>query len=278
MSAAEDEDLQLNLLEEERRPAPPAPSIADSISSSPRRAAAKRKLPTSADARPAPASQVEANPSTAESSRSGRRASVGPRLRPHRPLSQDADPLQHHARPRELSRNALSGPRPAAADPAHVFSRTPFSALPLPERLAATLERAEADGGLGLATATRVQSAVVPLLAERGANLLMKSETGSGKTLAYLLPILSHLMSEGGDRSAGTRALVVVPTRELSMQICDTLARLTRCCVWVVSGSISGGEKRKSEKARLRKGLVVLVATPGGADTLCASLRPSDHG
>jgi ATP-dependent RNA helicase DDX31/DBP7 len=62
--------------------------------------------------------------------------------------------------------------------------------------------------------------------------------------------------------------IVSSPTRELVQQITDTLALLTRCCAWVVCGSISGGEKRKSEKARLRKGVVVLVSTPG-AVALC---------
>ena len=278
MSADEGEDLQLNLLDEGlRRPQAPA----ESAGPSPRRTATKRKLLAGGGSRPAaaspdltvrPAPPVVGGPPKPEP-----RAELTlarPVQRPVRPVTEDSDPMQHHARPRDLSRNALLAPRPATADPAHVFSRTPFSALPLPERLVGTLERAEADGGLGLATATRVQSAVIPLLAERGANLLMKSETGSGKTLAYLLPILSQLMSSpSGDRSGGTRALVIVPTRELSMQICDTLARLTRCCVWVVSGSISGGEKRKSEKARLRKGLVVLVATPGRVRYLVATLR-----
>ena len=93
----------------------------------------------------------------------------------------------------------------------------------------------------------------------------MKSQTGSGKTLAYLIPLLNDLMSITPvlKRVDGTRALIIAPTRELCSQIADVLNKLTQCCVWIVGGSITGGERKKSEKARLRKGVVVLVGTPG---------------
>lgn len=64
-------------------------------------------------------------------------------------------------------------------------------------------------------------------------------------------------------RSDGTHALIIAPTRELCSQIVDVLSKLTQACVWIVGGSITGGEKKKSEKARLRKGVTVLVSTPG---------------
>ena len=117
---------------------------------------------------------------------------------------------------------------------------------------------------MGLLSSTRIQSVVVPLLTTPQ-NILMKSQTGSGKTLAYLIPLLNDLMRlvPAVKRGDGTRALIIAPTRELCSQIADVLARLTQCCVWIVGGSITGGEKKKSEKARLRKGVTVLVGTPG---------------
>lgn len=120
------------------------------------------------------------------------------------------------------------------------------------------------QGGMGLLSSTRIQSVVVPLLT-KPQNILMKSQTGSGKTLAYLIPLLNDLMSlvPALKRGDGTRALIIAPTRELCSQIADVLAKLTQCCVWIVGGSITGGEKKKSEKARLRKGVTVLVGTPG---------------
>ncbi|KAL8946375.1 MAG: hypothetical protein Q9222_007216, partial [Ikaeria aurantiellina] len=115
------------------------------------------------------------------------------------------------------------------------------------------------------------RSAITQLLAENS-DAFIQAETGSGKTLAYLLPILQRIMSlrssgpEDGkiNRDAGLFAIVLAPTRELCKQISIVLENLLRCCAnWIVAGTVIGGEKKKSEKARLRKGLNVLVATPG---------------
>ncbi|KAI9443645.1 DEAD-domain-containing protein [Lactarius indigo] len=113
----------------------------------------------------------------------------------------------------------------------------------------------------------------------------IQSQTGSGKTLSYLLPILHDLLPLSTnsyiDRSIGTLALVVAPTRELAKQISDVLDVLlklrlrpldaapddetndTRLTRWLVSGLLTGGATRGHEKARLRKGVPILVATPG---------------
>ena len=58
-------------------------------------------------------------------------------------------------------------------------------------------------------------------------------------------------------------ALIVVPTRELAIQISKVVEQLLRPFRWIVSGTLMGGEKKKSEKARLRKGVSILIATPG---------------
>ena len=103
-------------------------------------------------------------------------------------------------------------------------------------------------------------------------NLFIQSETGSGKTLAYLLPILQQLAVDAQtgrlkkvDRQlGGTRAIILCPTRELATQtytMCNNLC--SKSYSWIVPGCFSGGEKRKSEKARLRKGISILIATPG---------------
>ncbi|PJF19823.1 Dbp7p [Paramicrosporidium saccamoebae] len=106
-------------------------------------------------------------------------------------------------------------------------------------------------------------------------DILIRSRTGSGKTLAFLLPILHRLLLEhrqsGRTREAarmmGTQLLVVVPTRELAAQSHQTLERLLAklhgADHWLVSGTLSGGDRRKSEKERLRKGVHIVVGTPG---------------
>ncbi|KAH9997416.1 P-loop containing nucleoside triphosphate hydrolase protein [Russula compacta] len=104
----------------------------------------------------------------------------------------------------------------------------------------------------------------------------IQSQTGSGKTLSYLLPILHDLLPLSTnsyiDRSIGTIAIIIAPTRELAKQISDVLEVLlklrlqnnsTRLTRWLVSGLLTGGATRGHEKARIRKGIPILVATPG---------------
>ena len=90
-----------------------------------------------------------------------------------------------------------------------------------------------------------------------GRDTLVKSQTGSGKTLAYALPIINSLMTRDPkvDRIDGPYALVIVPTRELVLQGYETFNKLCAGCTWIVPGQLMGGENKKSEKARLRKGL-----------------------
>lgn len=178
------------------------------------------------------------------------------------------DPLQFHAKPRELDAalNAQSIPldQPAGTSD-KIFSNVTFSSLSLDRRLATIIEKPESDGGLGMSRCTNIQSVVYPTLLEKRQNMLIKSQTGSGKTMSYLVPVINDLMSLNPriDRSEGCRALIMAPTRELCTQIAEVLEKLTKCCVWIVGGCITGGERRKSEKGRLRKGIVVLVGTPG---------------
>ena len=123
---------------------------------------------------------------------------------------------------------------------------------------------------------TAIQKAAVSQLLKENSDAFVQAETGSGKTLAYLLPIIHHLIlmsqeskkmtnaaEQGIHRDSGLFAIILAPTRELSKQISTVLESLLGCARWIVSGTVIGGEKKKSEKARLRKGLNILVATPG---------------
>ncbi|CAN8073993.1 unnamed protein product [Agarophyton chilense] len=96
-------------------------------------------------------------------------------------------------------------------------------------------------------------------------DILVRSATGSGKTLAYLLPIAHYLLNRRRRivREDGAMAIVVVPTRELANQVEVEASKLFRPWHWIVTGSVVGGESKKREKARLRKGISLLVATPG---------------
>ncbi|NXT57549.1 DDX31 helicase, partial [Pluvianellus socialis] len=109
-----------------------------------------------------------------------------------------------------------------------------------------------------------VQKQTIPVLLQ-GKDALVRSQTGSGKTLAYGIPLVQSLqgMESKIQRGDGPYALILVPTREVggifSFRFCLNLGPFA----WIVPGVLMGGEKRKSEKARLRKGINILISTPG---------------
>lgn len=97
---------------------------------------------------------------------------------------------------------------------------------------------------------------------------MVKAETGCGKTLAYLIPVIEYLSAysmstEKINREKGTYAIIFSPTRELCIQIEEELQKLMKLFYYLVSTTIMGGEKPKKEKARLRKGAVIMITTPG---------------
>mmetsp|Transcript_4764 Transcript_4764/g.7178 ORF Transcript_4764/g.7178 Transcript_4764/m.7178 type:complete len:655 (+) Transcript_4764:163-2127(+) len=132
---------------------------------------------------------------------------------------------------------------------------TEFETAGISSRLAAACVR------IGLKSPTSVQREAFATLKKKKSALIV-APTGSGKTLAYALPMLDSL--KGRSRDQGLGAVIIAPTRELCVQICQAITRVGRFFdVGIVAGAITGGERRKSEKARLRKGLVILCATPG---------------
>ena len=117
---------------------------------------------------------------------------------------------------------------------------------------------------VGFGAPTTVQARTIPRLLA-GRDVLVRAETGSGKTLSYIAPLFSEIggITPRVTREGGTRGLILVPTRELATQVEDTARAVGRPYHWVVTSSIMGGENRAKEKARLRKGVVLLIATPG---------------
>ena len=141
---------------------------------------------------------------------------------------------------------------------------------------------------LSITNPTSIQRASLPiLLCSRTTrhDVLIQAHTGSGKTLSYLLPIIQDLLPLSAlsyiDRSIGTLAIIVAPTRELAKQISEVLEQLLQMRLrstkeipageddeprrtrWLISGLLTGGATRTHEKARLRKGIPILVSTPG---------------
>ncbi len=148
----------------------------------------------------------------------------------------------------------------------------PFSDLPLSKDLLGAL------GAMGCLEPFPVQSAVIPLVLE-GRDLSVSAPTGSGKTLAFALPLVEllgrtpslgrevirgHSEREGRRSGASIRILVLVPTRELALQVASVFRELG-------GGSgfrfrlrvVHGGTSVNPDMLSLRGGADVLVATPG---------------
>nr|XP_012145809.1 PREDICTED: probable ATP-dependent RNA helicase CG8611 [Megachile rotundata] len=140
-----------------------------------------------------------------------------------------------------------------------VFAATNFTDLNIHPFMISNLEQ-----NMQITKMTIVQQKAIPQILS-GKDVLIRSQTGSGKTLAYALPIVEflHRIRPKLNRNSGLKALVVVPTRELALQTYECFLKLVKSFTWVVPGYLAGGEKRKAEKARLRKGCNILISTPG---------------
>ncbi|HYN93779.1 MAG TPA: DEAD/DEAH box helicase, partial [Pilimelia sp.] len=113
----------------------------------------------------------------------------------------------------------------------------------------------------GITAPFEIQSATVPD-ALAGRDVLGRGQTGSGKTLAFGLPMLTRLATGGRAVPRLPRGLVLVPTRELAMQVADALRPLARA-VDVSLVTAVGGVPYDRQVEALRRGVHLMVATPG---------------
>ena len=105
---------------------------------------------------------------------------------------------------------------------------------------------------------TQIQQDSIPH-AMQGKDLLACAMTGSGKTAAFLLPVLERLRDKP---RGGTRALIITPTRELAAQIVEHFAGLAKFTK-LRAAAVYGGVGMKPQEDALRRGVDVVVATPG---------------
>jgi superfamily II DNA/RNA helicase len=138
---------------------------------------------------------------------------------------------------------------PAAAD------APGFDALGVPAELVRVLTRE------GIITPFEIQVATIPD-ALAGRDVLGRGQTGSGKTLAFGLPLLARIAKSGRALPHQPKALILVPTRELAMQVADALMPLGRS-VGVFLKTAVGGVPYDRQVDSLRRGVEVIVATPG---------------
>ena len=130
-----------------------------------------------------------------------------------------------------------------------------FASLGLEAALLTTLET------LGYEEPTPIQQeAIPPLLA--GRDLLGRAATGTGKTAAFTLPLLQRLAHS--TRQPNPSALILVPTRELAMQVCEAVERYGKE-QRVAILAVYGGQAIRPQLLALKRGVDVVVATPGRA-------------
>ena len=129
---------------------------------------------------------------------------------------------------------------------------TSFSELPLSAALQQKLAAAQ------FLTPTPVQAQAIPPALE-GKDLVATAQTGTGKTLAFLIPVLTLLEQSSGP---GVQALVLIPTRELAMQVHEQFEQL-RGKELRPAALVIGGLAEKEQLQAIRAGARVVVATPG---------------
>jgi len=162
-------------------------------------------------------------------------------------------------RPEEAGRAASHRPahegngRPPAARREADMAEGDFRSLGLSAATLAAVDRA------GYETPTPVQAGLIPR-ALAGVDVLGQARTGTGKTASFVLPILETVSKPG--RGGGPRALVLVPTRELAVQVKDEFEKLAHGsgihCV-----AVYGGKPLKGQIDKLAKHPAVVVGTPG---------------
>jgi len=117
------------------------------------------------------------------------------------------------------------------------------------------------DGGIqkaGYQTPTPIQAQAIPLILE-GHDIMGLAQTGTGKTAAFVLPILQKLMASN---RRSTRALILVPTRELAEQLYTVIKQLSQKTK-LQSMTIYGGVATFPQIRKLRSGVEIVVACPG---------------
>lgn len=115
---------------------------------------------------------------------------------------------------------------------------------------------------MGFEKMTEIQAKAIPPLLE-GRDLVGSAKTGSGKTLAFLIPVVELIKKLKFMPRNGTGAVIISPTRELSMQTFGVLKELMDNHHQQTFGLLMGGANRQIESEKLSKGLNIIVATPG---------------
>ncbi|MDW6094087.1 DEAD/DEAH box helicase [Vibrio rhizosphaerae] len=129
------------------------------------------------------------------------------------------------------------------------------------EKLGLRTPLLQAMSELGYHQPTTIQSQAIPIILQAH-DLIAAAQTGTGKTAGFVLPILNRLAQGQTQRKKRIRALILVPTRELAIQVAEKISQYGKYLP-LTSLAIYGGVDDKSQKQTLIDGVDILVATPG---------------
>ena len=127
------------------------------------------------------------------------------------------------------------------------------------EELGISEEIRKAIDELGFVQPMPVQEKVIPYLLDHRSDVIALAQTGTGKTAAFGIPVLQHIDTARRD----TQALIVSPTRELCLQIADDLRDFAKYIEGIHVEAVYGGAAIESQIRSLKKGVQIIVATPG---------------
>jgi len=114
----------------------------------------------------------------------------------------------------------------------------------------------------GYKAPTPIQAQAIPEIL-KGSDLRASAQTGTGKTAAFILPILERLLIPSSLQGVGPRVLILVPTRELAMQVAHEAAKYSKYLARVKTVCIYGGAPYPPQNRDLSRHHEILVATPG---------------
>ena len=123
--------------------------------------------------------------------------------------------------------------------------------------LSGNIRRAIDD--MGFITPTPIQSAAIPAIRE-GSDIIGRSQTGTGKTMAFAIPAIEMIRSSS-DKS-NVMAIIMLPTRELAIQCCNEIKKLTKYCESIRPVEVYGGAPMDRQITRLKRANIV-IGTPG---------------
>jgi ATP-dependent RNA helicase DeaD len=130
---------------------------------------------------------------------------------------------------------------------------TPFKNLGLSEKTLGALS------AKGFEEPTEIQSLVIPVMLGKSCDLIAQAQTGTGKTAAFALPLIEMLTGS----TAHVQAVILAPTRELVLQVCEEINSLKGEGSRITVAPIYGGQAISIQLSKLKRGVSIVVGTPG---------------